>query len=101
MVSLAAVEMLAGELWPDNQTAVAAAPDARKGERLIMVTDKKGATRSDFMVFARSKHASELMLPAEVIVLEKLPMLGSGKVDNLAVAKFVQEQAAAKAAAAE
>jgi acyl-[acyl-carrier-protein]-phospholipid O-acyltransferase/long-chain-fatty-acid--[acyl-carrier-protein] ligase len=101
MVSLAAVEMLAAELWPDNITAVTAIPDARKGERLIMVTDKHGATRSDFMAYARSKHASELMFPAEVIVLDKLPMLGSGKVDNLAVAKFVSEQAAAKAAAAE
>ena len=76
-------------------------PDPRKGERLIMVTDRKGATRSDFMVFARSKHASELMLPAEVIVVDKLPLLGSGKIDNLAVTKFVREQAAAKAAAAE
>jgi hypothetical protein len=34
-------------------------------------------------------------------VLDKLPMLGSGKVDNLAVTKLVREQAAAKAAAAE
>jgi acyl-[acyl-carrier-protein]-phospholipid O-acyltransferase/long-chain-fatty-acid--[acyl-carrier-protein] ligase len=101
MVSLAAVEMLAAELWPDNQTAVAAAPDPRKGERLIMVTDRHGATRSEFMSYARSKHASELMLPAEVIVLDKLPMLGSGKADNLAIAKFVREQAAAKATAAE
>ena len=101
MVSLAAVEMLAADLWPDNQTAVAAVPDARKGERLIMVTDKHGATRSDFIAYARSKHASELMLPAEVIVLDKLPMLGSGKVDNLAIGKFVREQVAAKAAAAE
>ena len=101
MVSLAAVEMLAADLWPDNQTAVAAVPDARKGERLIMVTDRKGATRSDFMTYARSRHASELMLPAEVVVLDKLPMLGSGKIDNLAVSKFVREQAAAKAAAAE
>jgi acyl-[acyl-carrier-protein]-phospholipid O-acyltransferase/long-chain-fatty-acid--[acyl-carrier-protein] ligase len=101
MVSLAAVEMLAADLWPDNQTAVASVPDARKGERLIMVTDKHGATRSEFMTYARSRHASELMLPAEVIVLDKLPMLGSGKVDNLTLTKFVREQAAAKAAAAE
>jgi acyl-[acyl-carrier-protein]-phospholipid O-acyltransferase/long-chain-fatty-acid--[acyl-carrier-protein] ligase len=101
MVSLAAVEMLAGELWPNNVTAVAAAPDARKGERLIMVTDKHGATRSEFMTYARGKHASELMLPAEVIVLDKMPMLGSGKVDQLGIEKFVREQAAAKAAAAE
>jgi acyl-[acyl-carrier-protein]-phospholipid O-acyltransferase/long-chain-fatty-acid--[acyl-carrier-protein] ligase len=101
MVSLAAVEMLAAELWPNNVAAVAAIPDARKGERLIMITDKHGATRSEFMAYARSKHASELMLPAEVVVLEKLPMLGSGKVDQLAVEKFVREQAAVKAAAAE
>jgi acyl-[acyl-carrier-protein]-phospholipid O-acyltransferase/long-chain-fatty-acid--[acyl-carrier-protein] ligase len=100
MVSLAAVEALAGELWPNNVTAVAAVADARKGERLIMVTDKHGATRSEFMAYARSKHASELTFPAEVVVLDKLPMLGSGKVDQLAVEKFVREQAAAKAAAA-
>jgi acyl-[acyl-carrier-protein]-phospholipid O-acyltransferase / long-chain-fatty-acid--[acyl-carrier-protein] ligase len=101
MISLAAVEMLAADLWPNNITAVASIPDARKGERLIMVTDKHGATRSEFMAYARSRHASELMLPAEVIVLDKLPMLGSGKVDQLAVEKFVREQAAVKAAAAE
>jgi acyl-[acyl-carrier-protein]-phospholipid O-acyltransferase/long-chain-fatty-acid--[acyl-carrier-protein] ligase len=101
MVSLAAVEMLASDLWPDSVSAVAAVPDARKGERLILITDKHGATRSDFQAYARSKHASELMLPSEVIVLDKLPLLGSGKVDHLAVAKFVREQAEAKAAAAE
>jgi len=101
MISLAAVEMLAADLWPNNVTAVAAAPDARKGERLIMVTDKQGATRSEFMAYSRSRHASELMLPAEVVVLDKLPMLGSGKVDQLAIEKFVREQAAAKAASAE
>jgi acyl-[acyl-carrier-protein]-phospholipid O-acyltransferase/long-chain-fatty-acid--[acyl-carrier-protein] ligase len=41
------------------------------------------------------------MLPSEVIVLDKLPLLGSGKVDQMAVQKFVREQAAAKVAAAE
>ena len=101
MISLAAVEMLAAELWPNNVSAVAAMPDARKGERLILVTDKNDATRSEFQAYAKGKHASDLMMPAEVIVLDKLPMLGSGKVDHLAVQKFVKEQAAAKLAAAE
>jgi hypothetical protein len=41
------------------------------------------------------------MLPSEVIVLDKLPLLGSGKVDHLALGKFVRDQAEAKAAAAE
>jgi acyl-[acyl-carrier-protein]-phospholipid O-acyltransferase/long-chain-fatty-acid--[acyl-carrier-protein] ligase len=75
--------------------------DSRKGERLIMVTDKHGATRADFIAYARSRHASELTFPAEIVILDKLPMLGSGKVDQLAIDKFVKEQAAAKAAAAE
>jgi acyl-[acyl-carrier-protein]-phospholipid O-acyltransferase / long-chain-fatty-acid--[acyl-carrier-protein] ligase len=100
MVSLAAVEMLAADLWPNNVSAVAAVPDARKGERLILVTDKHGATRGDFQAYARSMHASELMLPSEVIVLDKLPLLGSGKVDHLALAKFVREQMTARVSAA-
>src|SRR5262249_27811757 len=94
MVSLAAVEALAGELWPDALSAVATAPDARKGERLILVTQKKDATRSQFQTFARSHGASELMTPAHVIYVEKLPLLGTGKVDNVAVTKMVSELAA-------
>src|SRR6202035_4457706 len=100
MVSLAAVEMLAADLWPDNISAVAAVPDARQGERLTLVTDKHGATRADSQAYARSKHASELMLPAEVVVLDKLPLLGSGKVDHLALQKFALERAAAMTTAA-
>jgi hypothetical protein len=41
------------------------------------------------------------MFPAEIIVLDKLPLLGSGKPDLLVLQKFVRDQAAAKAAAAE
>jgi len=101
MISLAAVEMLAAELWPHYNSAVLAVPDARNGERLILVTDKHSATRADFQAYARSQHAHELMFPSEVIIVDKLPLLGSGKPDLVTLQKFVQEQAAAKAAAAE
>src|SRR5690606_37983352 len=77
MVSFAAIEALAGELWPDALSAVAAVPDARKGERLVMVTQQKDATRSAFQAFARSRGAADLMVPAEIVVMEKLPLLGS------------------------
>jgi acyl-[acyl-carrier-protein]-phospholipid O-acyltransferase / long-chain-fatty-acid--[acyl-carrier-protein] ligase len=101
MISLAAVEALAAELWPNYISAVVAIPDDRKGERLVLVTDKRAATRADFQAFARSKHASELMSPSEILILDKLPLLGSGKPDLVTLQKFVREQAAAKAAAAE
>ena len=50
---------------------------------------------AQFQSFAKANHASELMIPSEVWVLEKLPLLGSGKVDIVAVAKLVAERAAA------
>jgi acyl-[acyl-carrier-protein]-phospholipid O-acyltransferase/long-chain-fatty-acid--[acyl-carrier-protein] ligase len=96
MISLAAVEMLASELWPDALSAVASVPDLRKGERLILFTQREDATRSEFMSFARSKGASELMVPAEVVVMERLPVLGSGKIDNVALTKHARERAAEK-----
>ncbi len=96
MISLAAVELLAADLWPNAPSAVVAAPDPRKGERLILVTQQKDATRSQFIAFARERHASELMIPTEVMVLDKLPMLGSGKVDVLSINKLVQEQVATR-----
>ena len=100
MISFAAVEALAGELWPDAMSAVASVPDARKGERLIMLTQKKDPTRSEFQAFARSRGATEIMVPAEIVYMEKLPMLGSGKVDNMAVTKLVKERFAAAPVAA-
>jgi acyl-[acyl-carrier-protein]-phospholipid O-acyltransferase/long-chain-fatty-acid--[acyl-carrier-protein] ligase len=96
MISLAAVEALAGELWPNEPSAVVAVPDMRKGERLILLTQHKGATRGEFQAFAKGKHASDLMIPSDVWVLDKLAMLGSGKVDSMAAGRLVQERLAAK-----
>ncbi|MEA2907703.1 MAG: acyl-[acyl-carrier-protein]-phospholipid O-acyltransferase [Alphaproteobacteria bacterium] len=98
MISLAAVEMIAAELWPNAPSAVIAAPDPRKGERLILVTQQKDATRSQFMAFARERGASELMIPAEIMILDKMPLLGSGKVDLVTLAKLVHERVAERAA---
>jgi acyl-[acyl-carrier-protein]-phospholipid O-acyltransferase/long-chain-fatty-acid--[acyl-carrier-protein] ligase len=96
MISLAAVETLACELWPEHLSAVVAVPDARKGERLILATQKKDATRAELIAFAKQQHAADLMIPSEVMIFEKLPLLGSGKVDLMSLAKLVDERLAAK-----
>lgn len=88
MVSLAAVEALAGELWPGASLAVANLPDSRKGERLVLVTDEPTATRAEFHSFAKSRGAADLMVPAEVVV-DSVPLLGSGKVDFAALGRLV------------
>ena len=33
-----------------------------------------------------------MMVPTEVFILEKLPVLGSGKIDHLALTAFVRER---------
>jgi acyl-[acyl-carrier-protein]-phospholipid O-acyltransferase/long-chain-fatty-acid--[acyl-carrier-protein] ligase len=89
MISLAAVESLASEVWPDVQSAVVSEPDPRRGERLVLVTEKEDATRAAFQAYAKARGASDLMIPAEVMVVDKLPVLGSGKADLVSVARLV------------
>ena len=58
MVSLAAIEALAAQLWPDAISACAALPDERKGERVVLITQHPNASRGEFSAFAKSKGAS-------------------------------------------
>ena len=90
MVSLAAVEALAGSLWPGQLSAVSAIPDAKKGERLILLTDAPNAGRAEFLAYAKSKNAMDIMVPAEVRI-GKVPVLGSGKVDFVEARKLALE----------
>ncbi|MGU3536304.1 acyl-[ACP]--phospholipid O-acyltransferase [Methylobacterium sp. A54F] len=99
MVSLAGVEALAAELWPEHPSAVAAVPDARKGERLVLFTEAKGATRAAYQSFAKGRGATEIAIPAEVVVLDRIPMLGTGKVDQVGVTRLARERAQAAEAA--
>lgn len=88
MISLQAVDLLAAELWPEVLSVAAAVPDARKGERIILFTEQPHADRTSFLAFARSRGATELMVPAEVRVIEAVPVLGAGKVDFAGVQRL-------------
>jgi acyl-[acyl-carrier-protein]-phospholipid O-acyltransferase/long-chain-fatty-acid--[acyl-carrier-protein] ligase len=93
-VSLASLEQLVAELWPEETIAVVAAPDPRKGERLVLLTTKTGATRAEVQAWLKIKGASEIMAPASVLVLDALPLLGSGKVDYVKLAEIARQKAA-------
>ena len=74
---------------------------ARKGERLVLFTERKDATRAAYQSFAKGKGVPEIAIPAEVVVLERVPMLGTGKVDQVSVVKLAHERAAGQAPAAD
>jgi acyl-[acyl-carrier-protein]-phospholipid O-acyltransferase/long-chain-fatty-acid--[acyl-carrier-protein] ligase len=99
MVSLAAIETLAHEVWPEAVSAAATLPDPRKGERVILLTDRTDADRSMLLAHARASGGTELMVPAEVRVVETMPVLGSGKIDFVGVQRLAERLAAASQAA--
>jgi acyl-[acyl-carrier-protein]-phospholipid O-acyltransferase / long-chain-fatty-acid--[acyl-carrier-protein] ligase len=99
MVSLSAVEAMAAEIWPTAISVVVALPDPRKGERLILLIPDASATREQFLRHAKAKGASELAVPAEILV-GSVPLLGSGKPDYVAALNVVKEKAAVKATVA-
>ncbi len=99
MVSLAAVEALASELWPDALHAAVALPHDRKGEQVVLVTDHGTAAAPVLAQFARERGAAEIMVPRTLVPVEKMPVLGAGKIDH-AGAKTLAEAAIAPPALA-
>jgi acyl-[acyl-carrier-protein]-phospholipid O-acyltransferase / long-chain-fatty-acid--[acyl-carrier-protein] ligase len=93
-VSLASVEDLVADLWPDHVAAAVAAPDPKRGERVILATAKPGATRAEVQTWMKIKGASEIMHPSSVVVLDPIPLLGSGKINYVALAKALREMEA-------
>jgi acyl-[acyl-carrier-protein]-phospholipid O-acyltransferase/long-chain-fatty-acid--[acyl-carrier-protein] ligase len=81
MISLAAVETMVAGLWPNANHVVVALPDARKGEQLVLVTDKADADKSALLGEARAQGYAELWVPKAVLVVGQIPVLGSGKTD--------------------
>jgi acyl-[acyl-carrier-protein]-phospholipid O-acyltransferase/long-chain-fatty-acid--[acyl-carrier-protein] ligase len=81
MVSLAAVESMVAGLWPQANHVVVSLPDARKGEQLVLVTDKADADKGALLAEARAQGFAELWVPKAVLVVSQIPVLGSGKVD--------------------
>lgn len=81
MVSLGAVESLASGLWSDAQHVVISLPDPRKGEQLVLITDKPEASKEALLAHARKEGFPELWVPKAVLVVPAVPVLASGKVD--------------------
>jgi acyl-[acyl-carrier-protein]-phospholipid O-acyltransferase / long-chain-fatty-acid--[acyl-carrier-protein] ligase len=75
MISLSAVEAMAFAPWPQAISVAVSTPDAREGERIVLLTTQKDADRGAMQRQARASGASELAVPAVVQVVDKVPLL--------------------------
>lgn len=81
MVSLGLVEQLLAKCDPDNHHAVISIEDLKKGERIIAFTTNKKLSKDDLIPILHQMQLSELNLPKEIIYIDVVPVLGSGKID--------------------
>lgn len=81
MVSLAAIEALAADLWPGDQAGAAALPCPRKGQRVVLAVSNPEATLDALRARGKKAGIAEIQLPAELRFIPEIPALASGKTD--------------------
>jgi acyl-[acyl-carrier-protein]-phospholipid O-acyltransferase/long-chain-fatty-acid--[acyl-carrier-protein] ligase len=81
MVSLAAVEALAAEVWPGEPLGAAALPCLRKGQKVVLAIANPAADLDALRARAREAGIAEIQLPSELRVLAEIPLMASGKTD--------------------
>jgi acyl-[acyl-carrier-protein]-phospholipid O-acyltransferase/long-chain-fatty-acid--[acyl-carrier-protein] ligase len=89
MVSLAAIEAMTQSLWPDSSHVVVSLPDSRKGEQIVLITEKPDADRDVLLAHAQAQGFPELWVPRAILVAG-IPVLGSGKTDYAAATEMAQ-----------
>ncbi|MDR9498243.1 MAG: AMP-binding protein [Hydrogenovibrio sp.] len=90
MISLTAVETYINAANPQCHHVVVAVADPRKGEQLILVTNDESLSRQSVREAAKEAQVSDLMVPRTVILVEAIPVLGTGKTDYPAVQKIAE-----------
>jgi acyl-[acyl-carrier-protein]-phospholipid O-acyltransferase / long-chain-fatty-acid--[acyl-carrier-protein] ligase len=85
MVSLRLVENIAKKSFPDATLAAIRVPDSRKGERIMLFTSERSVSLDGIRAFIKQAGFSQLLLPAQVQVIEQMPLLATGKIDYVSL----------------
>lgn len=92
MISLELVEKIAETVSPKSVHASTSKPDPKRGETILLVTQDRNLKRDQLQQAARDLGAPELAVPRQILYVDKIPLLGSGKKDYPAVKQIVEQQ---------
>lgn len=90
MISLSAIENEVAICWPDQRHGVISIQDTRRGEKLVLVTEKQDANRSELAKKLKENGVSPLAVPSQIETIKQIPLLGTGKIDYPKVMNFIK-----------
>lgn len=83
MVSMAMVESEINKVWKGSTNAIMSEYDSRKGEKLIIVTDRVNAKIDEIVAFFRHEGHADISTPRTVRYMADIPLLGNGKINYI------------------
>ena len=81
MISLEVVEKIAVAASPGFQHAASSRPDERRGEAIVLFTTDPALTRERLQQAAHVLGSSEIAVAREILNVQEIPLLGTGKVN--------------------
>ena len=90
MVSLETVEQLANRASPAQQHAATTQPDMQRGENILLFTTDVNLNREALQVAARELNSPEIAIARKILVVQELPLLGTGKIDYVTLKKLAE-----------
>ena len=90
MVSLETAEQLANTVSPANLHAATTQIDAQRGENILLYTTDANLNRESLKAAARELSSPEISVARKIIVVQELPLLGSGKIDYITLKKMAE-----------
>lgn len=83
MVSLESVEAIANHASRSHQHAASTQNDAARGENIVLFTTDPALSRDLLSASAKSLGYPELAIAKKLVLIETLPLLGTGKTDYI------------------
>jgi acyl-[acyl-carrier-protein]-phospholipid O-acyltransferase/long-chain-fatty-acid--[acyl-carrier-protein] ligase len=93
MISLTSLEEEITKLFPGKLHAVVTLSDKKRGESLALLTEDPSLTRELLIQELRKKQYPEAASPRRVLCVEKMPLLGSGKINYVQIAEDMIDRA--------
>jgi acyl-[acyl-carrier-protein]-phospholipid O-acyltransferase/long-chain-fatty-acid--[acyl-carrier-protein] ligase len=66
-------------------------PDPRRGEQLVLVTNRSDASRGVLAAAAREAGLPEMFVPRLILPVPTVPILGTGKIDYVSASRLATE----------